>query len=108
MKEEMIKSLKLRFAGVEKKLSIATILDPRFKDKFFASSIIKVTVKEMLNEEIQKIAPGEDDDMTQGQTSSTTVGSPVPKRAKKDMLLTMYHEIIEKIFPIQLIKLSVF
>lgn len=93
----------------KKKLSIATILDPRFKDKFFASSIIKVTVKEMLNEEIQKIAPGEDDDMTQGQTSSTTtVGSPVPKRAKKDMLLTMYHEIIEKIFPIQLIKLSVF
>ena len=36
MKEEMIKFLKSRFAGVEenKLLSIATIVNPRFKDKF--------------------------------------------------------------------------
>ena len=42
MKEEMIKSLKSRFAGVEENvlLSIATLLDPRFKDKFFGSNII--------------------------------------------------------------------
>jgi len=57
MKLEMIRSLKSRFAGVDESrlLSIATILDPCFKDKFFASNIIKTTVKEILNEELQKI-----------------------------------------------------
>ena len=36
MKEEMRKSLKTRFAGVEenKLLSMVTIVNPRFKDKF--------------------------------------------------------------------------
>ena len=36
MKEEIITSLKIRFAGVEenKLLSIVTIVNPRFKDKF--------------------------------------------------------------------------
>ena len=57
MKLEMIRSLKSRFAGVEDNRlpSIATILDPRFKNKFFASNIIKTTVKEMLDEELQKL-----------------------------------------------------
>ena len=38
MKSEMKKSLEKRFAGVERneKLTIATILDPRFKNKFFS------------------------------------------------------------------------
>ena len=65
MKGEMIKSLKSRFAGIKKNrlLSLATILDPRFKDKCFASSIIKMTVKEMLEEEIRKIVPSEDDSL---------------------------------------------
>ena len=37
MKGELLKSLKPCFAGIEerKELSLATILDPRFKDKFF-------------------------------------------------------------------------
>ena len=104
MKGEMIKSLKSRFAGVEENrlLSIATILDPRFKDKFFASNIIKMTVKEMLEEEIQKVMADKDDDLShsrqQSPSSVSRVGSltsPVPKRAKKDTLLTMYSEIIE-------------
>ena len=56
MKEEMMKSLKPRFAGVEENtlLSIATLLDPCFKDRFFGSNITKTTVKEML-EEVQKL-----------------------------------------------------
>ena len=100
----MIKSLKSRFAGVEENrlLSIATILDPRFKDKFFASNIIKMTVKEMLEEEIQKVMADKDDDSSHSRqqlpSSVSRVGSltsPVPKRAKKDTLLTMYSEIIE-------------
>ena len=57
----MTKSLKSRFARIQENrlLSIATMLDPGFKDKLFASNIIK-TVKEMLEEEIWKIAYGED------------------------------------------------
>ena len=56
--------MKSRFAGIKENrlLSIATILDPRFKDKFFASNIIKMTVKEMLEEEIRKIAPNDNED----------------------------------------------
>ena len=54
MKGELLKSLKCRFAGVEerKELALATLLDPRFKDKFFSGNIIKATVKEMLVEEM--------------------------------------------------------
>ena len=71
MKREMIKSLSSRFARVEENrlLSTATILDPCFKDKFFASNIIKTTVKEMLEEEIQKI-----------------VGDDVSHKAENDLL----------------------
>ena len=104
MKGEMIKSLKTRFAGVEENrlLSIATIVDPRFKDKFFASNIIKTTVKEMLEEEIQMIVTDKDNDLSHSRqespSSRSRIGcptSPVPKRPKKDNLLTMYSEIIE-------------
>ena len=104
MKGEMIKSLKTRFAGVEENrlLSIATIVDPRFKDKFFASDIIKKTVKEMLEEEIQVIVADKDNDLSHSRqespSSRSRIGcptSPVPKRPKKDNLLTMYSEIIE-------------
>ena len=101
MKGEMIKSLKSRFAGIEENrlLSIATILDPCFKDKFFASNIIKMTVKEMLEEEIRKIVPSKDD-TSQSRQESSEVRSrsptpPMPKRAKKNTLLNMYSEIIE-------------
>ena len=121
MKGEMIKSLKSRFAGVEENrlLSVATILDPRFKDKFFASNIIKTTVKEMLNEEIQNIV-AENDDLIHSRQQSPSRSfrsrngsptSPEPKRAKKDTLLTMYSEIIEDSgasLPILLMKLNVF
>ena len=98
MKLEMIKSLKSRFAGVEENrlLYIATILDPRFKDKFFASNIIKTTVKEMLDEEMQKIVDEDNSLLSREQSvASRSPTPPSPKRAKKDTLLTMYPEIIE-------------
>ena len=42
MKAQLLHSLKSRFSGIEenKELSLATILDPRFKDKFFSGNII--------------------------------------------------------------------
>jgi len=97
MKLEMIKSLKSRFAGAEENrlLSIATILDPRFKDKFFASNIIKTSVKEMLNEEMQKIVDKDNSLVSGEQSVSSRSSTPSPKRAKKDTLLTVYSEIID-------------
>jgi len=43
MKDQMIQSLKSRFAGIEDNqlLSVATLIDRRFKDQFFGSNIAK-------------------------------------------------------------------
>ena len=58
MKNEMVKSVKGRFAGIEYNylLSVATIVDPRFKDRSFSSNISKSTAKEAVQEELRKIS----------------------------------------------------
>ena len=55
MKAQLLHSLKSHFSGVEenKELSLATILDPRYKDKLFSDNIIRATIKEMLVEHLQ-------------------------------------------------------
>ena len=57
MKSQIIHSLRSRFAGVEERreLALATMIDPRFKDKFFSGNIIKATIKEWLLEEITNV-----------------------------------------------------
>ena len=52
MKDQMIQSLKSRFAGIEGNglLSVATLTDPRFEDCFFGSNIVKASAKDMLQE----------------------------------------------------------
>ena len=54
MKTEMRRSVKTRFSDIEKneKLVITTIIDPRFKDKFYISSAVKVDVKTMVKDMI--------------------------------------------------------
>ena len=54
--------MKSRFPGIgeNRLLSIAIILGPHFKDMFFSSNIIRTTVKQMLEEEIQKTVPDKD------------------------------------------------
>ena len=101
MKKEMTTSLKSRFAGIEENqlLAIATVLDPRFKDKFFGNSIIRATVQEMLEEELLKIeeaagTPGRDNHDTATSPSEETK-EPPSKRQKKDTLLSMFSEILE-------------
>jgi len=56
MKAELLHSIKSRFSGIEenKILSVATILDPRFKEKFFSGNIIKATIREMLLDEMSR------------------------------------------------------
>ena len=92
MKRELLHSLKLRFNRIEenKQLSLATFLDPRFKDKFFSSNIVKATIKEILLEEMSKLDTG-----LQGNTEME--GPTRPKRVcplKSSILLDVFSEIV--------------
>ena len=56
MKAEMLASLNRRYAGIEKSelLVIATVLDPRFKDKFFTHSIDRVNAIDLIKSKISE------------------------------------------------------
>ena len=89
MKGQILHSLKSRFAGIEEKeqLALATVLDPRFKDKFFGGNIIKAATKEKLLEKMASVTV----DM-QPLPDSTA-----PKRLcplKNPVLLDVFSEII--------------
>ena len=57
MKNEMKSSLMRRFADVEENqyLTVATLLDPRFKDKFFIHPSIKIQVSLLIQKQISRI-----------------------------------------------------
>ena len=57
MKEEMIKSLKTRFAGIEenKLLSIVTIVNPRFKNKFSVVISLKQQLEKCWKKRYRKL-----------------------------------------------------
>ena len=101
MKKGMTTSLKSRFAGIEENqlLAISTVIDPRFKDKFVGSNIIRATELEMLKEELLKKeevagTPGRDNHDTATSPSEETE-EPRSKHQKKDTLLLMFSEILE-------------
>ena len=90
MKGQILHSLRSRFAGIEerKELALATMLDPRFKDKFFGGNIIKATVKEWVLEEMASVTTVE----VEPQQETTA-----PKRMcplKNPVLLDVFTEII--------------
>ena len=100
MKLEMIKSLKSRFAGIEdnKLLCLATLLDPRFKDKFFVNNITRVSAKDMLEEELGAGSAEESEgngsgSVTESRNDSTQ--TPSPKRQKRDSLLAVVTDILD-------------
>jgi len=57
MKAQILHSLRSHSMGVEerKELALTTILNPRFKDKFFGGNIIKATTKEWVLEEMTSV-----------------------------------------------------
>ena len=70
-----------------KELALATILDPRFKDKFFGGNIIKATTKEWLLEEMTNVT-------VEAEPQLESAG---PKRMcplKNPVLLDVFMEII--------------
>ena len=89
MKGEMIRSLKTRFAGIEDNilLSVATIVDPRFKDRFFSSTITKSIAKDALQEELRKES-GASNSEVNTSTSERSTDSPCS-------LLEIFSDIID-------------
>lgn len=90
VKGEMIASIKKRFTCVEENhfLAIATMLDPRFKDKFFSNATAKVTARTLLQQKKQEIEEPESPDVV-----SSVV--PSPKRPRTDLWESV-SEILEE------------
>ena len=91
MKAELLHSLKSHFSRTKenKELSLATILDQRFKDKFFSGNIIRATIKEMLVEEMSTFTVDVQNTEPEGPTK--------PKRLcplNSSVLLDVFSEII--------------
>ena len=66
MKRKMLDSLNQRFADIEETdfLALATLLDPRYKDKFFTSNSSRQYAKEMLLSEHTYFLEGSEADET--------------------------------------------
>ena len=92
MKEQMIHSLNLRFAGIEDNqlLSVATLTDPRFKDRLFGSNIVKASAKDMLQKELRKESPNESP-----VDNVDRIQLPPLKRHKDNSLLEVLSGIID-------------
>ena len=93
MKGELLKSLKSHFAEIEerKELCLATLLEPRFKDKFFSGNIIRVTAREMLVDESSSSL------VTTSENAAEEPGPSQPKRTcslKSSVLLDVISEMI--------------
>jgi len=97
MKAELLHSLKVCFSGIKenKKLSLATFFNPRFKDKFFLSNVIKATIKEMVVEEMSTFAAEFSD------LQNTEIEGPTrPKRfcpLNSSSLLDVFSEIVLRV-----------
>ncbi len=86
MKQHMLSALNRRFADVESNSSLvlATILDCRFKDKFFSGSIEKLRARRVLEEKVDRCTEQESE-----------VREPSPKR-QKTTVLKCFSDILEE------------
>ena len=85
MKEQMLMSLKRRYRGVESNepLVLATLLNPRFKDKFFSGPTERISARELLEEKVAGIIDTQES------------REPSPKRPKTKVL-KCFSEILEE------------
>ena len=89
MKADMLASLNRRNENIEANtiLTIATLLDPRFKDKFFSKSDTKTKTVEVINSKLHEMNTDED--------GVTPVSS--PKRSRQsEGIWNCFSKIIEK------------
>ena len=73
---------------------MATIVDPRFKDRFFSSNISKSIAKEAVQEELRKIS-GASDSEANASASESRTDSPSPKKQKRGSLLELFSDILD-------------
>ena len=86
MKEQMLTSLKRRYADIEDNdvLVLATLLDPCFQDKFFSGSAEKLSARELLKEKVTEITSHEE-----------SAEEPSPKHPMSDVL-KCFSDILEE------------
>uniref|UniRef100_A0A1X7UHC9 Uncharacterized protein n=1 Tax=Amphimedon queenslandica TaxID=400682 RepID=A0A1X7UHC9_AMPQE len=94
MKMEMLKSLNKRYAGVEDNISlvIATLLDARFKDRFFSGSIERSAAKE---EKVAELSQNAESSVTVSE-SQEAIQEPSSKHLRTDVLDTL-SEILDEV-----------
>ena len=85
MKQAMLTSLNRRYSDVESNpnLVLATLLDPRFKDKFFSGAVERLNARELLEEKVTEI------------TGKQDTREPSPKQPKTQVL-KCFSEILEE------------
>ena len=91
MKNEMKSSLMRRFSNIEEneKLTVATLLDPRFKDKFFTGQLVKTRVESSIRTMISDLKG------LPVETDEVDIQEPSPKRPCTEMWQS-YTEILEE------------
>ena len=89
MKADMLASLNRHYENIEGNtiLIIATLLDPRFKDKFFSKSDAKTKTVEVINSKL--------DEMNTDEDSVAPVPSSKPSK-QSEGIWNCFSEIIEK------------
>ena len=92
MKHEMLKSLKQRYADAEcnEILTISTILDPRFKEKFFSCSDVVEELTSSLKDKVAQLQASQSKDSSTDETEEPTSKRP------KTTLLQCFSEILEE------------
>ena len=88
-------SLSRRCAEMEEneKLTIASVLDPRFKDKFFNEQSVKDKVKDLVMQQVELLTNQQRQQASQLAQISTSEGEPL---AKRPCVLTTYSKLLQE------------
>ena len=100
MNREMLRSLDQRFHDIEERqhLLLASLLDPRFKDRFFNGPEQRRKAKEMLLEELEKVSDSAVIEVQDLGEETDTLTEPTSKRVNRETteLWKSFQEIIEE------------
>ena len=104
MKSEMLKSLNRRFSSVRENqhLVIPSLLDPRFKNRFFDGSEQQAKGKEMLLYEVRKVLGEtvieiEDSESANESETNSSLAEPASKRVNREAEVTELWKSFEDI-----------
>ena len=93
IKNEMVKNVKGRFAGIEDNYLLLVATRPEIQRQVFSSNISKSIANEAVQEELRKIS-GASDSETNASASESRTDSPSPKKQKRGSLLELFSDIL--------------